>query len=86
MVTLVCPFSGKLSQMLEPPVPAATVGGPPLLAAVNPNGVPDNRPLPVGKGIASLERCLGGGVGAFDEVPLAISVFFGFWSTSISVR
>lgn len=58
--------------------PVGSVEPLPLVVATGPNGVPDRRPLPVGKGGgASFWRALTGGVGALDGVPaLAESVFF----------
>lgn len=93
MVTLSRPFKSKVSQILAP-----VVSPMPFELATGPNGVPERRPLPVGKGGgASFWRAgLVGGVGAlaFEGVPelvelvLAIGTDAGFdgsESTSIGV-
>ena len=62
-------------------VPAGAVE--PFDPAVRPKGVPDKRPLPVGRGGTSRD-ILGfcGGVGADDGGPLPVSAFLGLTSAS----
>jgi len=55
----------------------------PVGTADKPKGVPESRPLPLGRGGASLGiRAFWGGVGAFEDGPLAGSIFFAFMSIS----